>query len=494
MFNSITSAVRRFLSKMGIIKGIKNLTEHKAIAIDESFYNHIVKWKALYSGYFSEWHDIEYMTINGTKQRKMATLQMPKTVSQELATLIFNERCEINISDETFSDEIKTVFKNNNFQSKFQDSLEFMFALGGMVIKPFVQDNEIKLSYVTADCFLPISWDNKRVTEGVFINAFKRQGKNYTHLEWHLWEQKAYVIKNEVYESVGGNELGVKVNLKQFFPNLEENVLIRDITVPMFVYSKPNMANNIDPTVPLGISVFANALDTLKSIDIAFDSFQREFRLGKKRIIVPDSAIKTVVDPQTGQMQRYFDANDEVYEAMAFGNMDSDQIKDITIELRVDEHISAINALLNLLSMQIGFSSGAFSFDGNSVVATKTATEIVSENSKTFRTKQSHENVIEAGLTELVECIGQLAELYSLFSRPKEYEVTVAFDDSIAEDKTAEISKQIQLVNNGLTTKVKAIMSIHGYSEEEAEELLAQIKEEQATANAEAIDMFGVNK
>ena len=476
---------------MGLIKGIKSLTEHKSIAVDESFYNLILKWKALYSGYFSEWHDVEYQTIAGKKQRKMATLQMPKVVSQELATLIFNERCEINISDEKFSEQIHAILKNNNFQSKFQDNLEFMFGLGGKVIKPYYANGEIKLSYVTADCFLPISWDNKRITEGVFLNEFTKQGKKYTHLEWHLWDDKTYVVKNEVYESTNGQELGVKVNLKQFFEDLEEEVRIDAFKIPNFVYIKPNIANNIDTTIPLGISVFANSLDTLKSIDIAFDSFQREFRLGKKRIIVPDSAIKTVIDPQTGQIQRYFDANDEVYEAMAFGNMDSDQIKDITIELRVDEHISAINALLNLLSMQIGFSSGAFSFDGQSV---KTATEVVSENSKTFRTKQSHENVIEAGLTELVECIGQLAELYNLFSRPKDYEVTVAFDDSIAEDQNAEISKQIQLVNNGLTTKVKAIMKIHGYSEEEAMDLLAAIKEEQATANAEAIDMFGVSK
>jgi len=230
----------------------------------------------------------------------------------------------------------------------------------------------------------------------------------------------------------------------------------------------------------------------LQSIDIAFDSFQREFRLGKKRIIVPDSAIKMVVDPQTGQMHRYFDANDETYEVFKGESADSfaNGFKDVSVSLRVEEHISAINALLNLLAMQIGFSSGAFSFDGQSV---KTATEVVSENSKTFRSKQSHENVIETGLTELVDCIGQLAELYSLFSRPKEYDVTVSFDDSIAEDQNAEIAKQIQLVSNGLTTKVKAIMRIHGYSEQEAMDMLAAIKEEQATANAEAIDMFGVN-
>ena len=491
MFSNIISKARRLFQRMGLVKELKTITEHKAIGIDESFYNHILKWKSLYSGYLSEFHDVEYQTIaEGTKKRRMASLQMPKVVSNELASLIFNERCEINISDDAFSDNIQSILKKNNFQSKFQDGLEGMFALGGFVIKPYFADGEIKLSYVTADCFLPISWDNAKVTEGVFLNEFTKQGKKFTHLEWHTWEQKTYVVKNEVYESINGQDLGTKVNLKMYFPDLEEEVRINAFNRPSFVYIKPNTANNIDTTIPLGIAIYANALDTLQSIDIAFDSFQREFRLGKKRIIVPDSAIKMVVDPQTGQMHRYFDANDEVYESMNLGDMDNGKIQDVSVALRVDEHISAINALLNLLAMQIGFSSGAFSFDGQSV---KTATEVVSENSKTFRSKQSHENVIETGLTELVDCIGQLAELYSLFSRPSDYEVTVSFDDSIAEDQTAEIAKQIQLVSNGLTTKVKAIMKIHGYSEEEAIDMLAKIKEEQATANAEAIDMFGVN-
>lgn len=140
--------------------------------------------------------------------------------------------------------------------------------------------------------------------------------------------------------------------------------------------------------------------------------------------------------------------------------------------------------------MQTGFSAGTFSFDGKSM---KTATEVVSENSKTFKTKQSHENVIEAGLTELIDVIVQTAELYGLYNKPAEkWEVTVSFDDSIAEDKTAEINKQIQLVSNRLTSKLKAIMKIHGLTEKEAELLMQQIADENKTANAESVDFFGL--
>lgn len=232
-------------------------------------------------------------------------------------------------------------------------------------------------------------------------------------------------------------------------------------------------------------------MDTLKSLDIAFDSFQREFALGKKRIIVPETAIKTTVDPVSGQITRYFDADDEVYEAMNLGDMDADAIKDISVQLRVEEHISSINALLNILAMQIGFNAGTFTFDGAGV---KTATEVISENSETFRTKQDHETNVEAAIQELVEAIVEIADAFNVFPRPAKYEVSVAFDDSIAQDKDADINEQIKLLSNGLQLKKKALMKIHGLTDKEAEEMLAEIQAEQTTATAEAIDFFGINK
>ena len=71
------------------------------------------------------------------------------------------------------------------------------------------------------------------------------------------------------------------------------------------------------------MSVFANAMDTLKQLDVAFDSFGREFVLGKKLIIVPEAAIREVTVPGAAEPLRYFDADDEAYEAFDFDRVDS---------------------------------------------------------------------------------------------------------------------------------------------------------------------------
>lgn len=56
------------------------------------------------------------------------------------------------------------------------------------------------------------------------------------------------------------------------------------------------------------------------------------------------------------------------------------KITDNTVELRVDEHVKAINALLNILCFQVGLSPGSFSFDANEGI--KTATEVISQDRK----------------------------------------------------------------------------------------------------------------
>ena len=481
MWRNLVAKIRQVMYRMGLIKGLEKITDHKEIYSNDEMYDNIEVWKSLYRGYYEPFHRVRYKTISGWKERTMQSLQMPKIVSSEMAALVFNEKCEISIDNETVKEFIDAVFEQNHFNKEFQDHLEFMFAHGGAVIKPYVEEGKVKLSFVTADCFVPISWNNGRIYEGVFVSEYRKGDKKYTHLEWHTWENETYVVKNELYES-NGHELGVEVPLSTLFPNLESEVRINGLKRPLFVYFKPNTANNIDTQSPLGISIFANALDTIKALDTAFDSFHREFRLGRKRIVVPAHMVQTVIDPETGQGYRYFDDTDEVYEAFNDGNMDENKIHDISVELRVEEHISAINALLNIFAMQTGFSAGTFSFDGKSV---KTATEVVSENSKTFKSKKSHEIIIEEGLKELITTIIDIALLYGLYNGPTDYEVSVAFDDSIVEDENSEIDKQIKLVNSGLTSRKRAIMRIHKCTEEEALQILQEIFDEERRRSPE---------
>lgn len=483
MFGKLMAQIKGVLAKVGLLKEINNVTSFSAVISSEEDYDRMQIWRDLYRGYLANYagmpyHDVNYSTVDGTrKRRQRASMNMAKVSCEKMASLVFNEKCVINISDATLSDNIEDVLKANNFNKRFQQHLEFGFALGGFVIKPFVVDGKIKISFVTAQNFFPLQTTNDEIQAGVFVNETRQGDKWYYLLEWHTWENGAYLITNELYQSTSRDNLGIKVDLGILYPNMEKQIIINNLTRPLFIYIKPNIANNFETNSPLGVSIFANSIDTLKSLDIAFDSFQREFVLGKRRILVPYSAVRTFVDPKTQELHRFFDADDEVYQSMRSQNTDPDFIKDLSVELRVEDHIKAINALLNIFAMQIGMTAGTFTFNSAQI---KTATEVMSENSETFRTKSSHETLVEHGLKELVDTIVELASLYGIFTTTGEYDVNVEFDDSITQDKAQNANFYITMVASQMMPKVEAIKRIFDFTDEQAQEWVAKITAENA--------------
>ena len=269
----------------------------------------------------------------------------------------------------------------------------------------------------------------------------------------------------------------------------------------LFTYWRTPIANNLDDNSPLGMSIYGNALETLHALDICYDSFVREFRLGKKRIIVPARAVRTVVDPTSGQVLRYFDANDETYEALASDSPDDLKITDNSVELRVDEHISAINAFLSILCLQTGFSAGTFTFDQHTGL--KTATEVVSENSKTYKTIKTVQNQLRPAIEHLVRNLIDVAILYDMdydgvkiasLAAPG-YNVTVTFDDGVTQDRQTNLNEGVMLVGAGLLSKFTFLTDPkygQGLTPEQAQEELDRIKAEGAgNMNVDPLAIFG---
>jgi A118 family predicted phage portal protein len=405
---------------------------------------------------------------------------------------------------------VEKVLHENNFNVKMLESIEQAAALGGEALKVWrevkrdsegkeVPDSErLKIGYCMADQFVPTAWDNAEVTEGVFISRIAKGGYYYTRLEWHKWDGLTYYITNELYRSEmyrNGNSkepqdiLGMRVPLAEIYPLLDEETVVEGVEKSLFSYFRTPTANNIDDNSPLGVSIYANAMETLHALDICFDSFVREFRLGKKRIIVPARMVKTIVDPVSGVPRRYFDATDETYEALSTDDPDSLKIQDNSVALRVEEHVAAMNAFLNIFCLQVGMSAGTFSFDAQNH-GIKTATEVVSENSKTYKTVKNFQNMIRPAVVRLVENIIAVASLYDMTTEDDQsvrslaargFEVNVAMDDGITQDRQTNINEGITLVGAGLMSK-KTFLTDPKYgqalTEEDAERELQQIANE----------------
>jgi A118 family predicted phage portal protein len=173
------------------------------------------------------------------------------------------------------------------------------------------------------------------------------------------------------------------------------------------------------------------------------------------------------------------------------------KIVDNSVSLRVQEHISGINAVLSVLCAQVGFDPGTLSFDA--VKGLKTATEVISENSKTFGTVKAHENILKDALEQMVRAILDLSVRYGISYKGRPvaelisggFSVSVKFDDSIVQDRTAEVNEGTMLVGAGLMSKKKFMTDTLGYTPEKADEELAQIAAEGKMNAVEVTRLFG---
>ena len=323
--------MQRTGANTGIAREFKDIFELGGVpAFNQYYYFGIFIWKYLYRGFYKLWHIVPCPTIaKPDGRREIYRMNTAKAISAELASLVWGEECAVNVSIEgrestdknpdPLNEFIQKVLSKNAFREKMQESIEQGLALGGAAMKVWsdvVRDEngneipdsrKIMIGYAMADQFVPVSWDNAKVTEGLFISRIAKGGYYYTRLEWHRWNGLTYTITNELYRAemrkgaIAGEEqdiLGVRWPLADIYPYLEEATVI-PVSESLFTYWRTPIANNLDDNSPLGMSIYGNALETLHALDICFDSFVREFRLGKKRIIVPARAVRTVVDPDT---------------------------------------------------------------------------------------------------------------------------------------------------------------------------------------------------
>ena len=479
-------------------------------AFNQFYYYGIFPWHAIYKGYYKPWHWVLAPTIaKPDAHRELYRMNLAKAVCAELAGLLWAEKCTINVNlpgweptpDETQDKAgrfIHSVLAENAFTVKMQESIEQALALGGCALKLWADGKhdetgaiipgteKIKIGYCMADQFVPTSWTNAKITEGVFISRQAKGGYYYTKLEWHKWNGETYVISNDLYRAdrkaapVDSQDiLGIRCPLIELYPALEPETEINGLTESLFSYFRTPIANNIDDNSPLGVSIYANSMETLHAIDIVYDSLVREFRLGKKRIIVPARAVRKVVEPETGIVRRFFDATDETYEALASDDPNDLKIIDNSVSLRVDEHVAALNAHLLTLCEQLGFSASTFSFDVHGGL--KTATEVVAENSKTYKTVANCQNAIEPALRQLVHNIFAIAVLYDMTFEGERvaswfpagisggYECNIYWDDGVVQDRTSKLNEGILMLGNGAISKKRFRMDYLGMTEAQAD-------------------------
>lgn len=434
---------------------IRKLNELGYSTIPEAFYSKVVEWKSWYQGNVKGFHSYRVRNGESIVNCKRYSLGMGKKLCEDWANLLMNEKVQITLEGQKEQEFIDSVLNENNFKVKVNEMQEMKSALGTVAYIPRVIGQEINeggeivpgnasgiiLDYVTIENIYPLAWQNGFISECAFSSVVTRNGHDYLYLQIHHKDGSGdYVIDNRIYrydnEMLSDEQLA---NVKGF-ENIPP-VVYTGSDKRQFVIDRLNIANNFNYLLPTGIAVYANAIDVLQGVDIAYDSYVNEFRLGKKRIMVKPSAAKYL------DGEPVFDPSDVAFYVLPEDVSDGAVITPIDMTLRTAEHNTGIQDQLNILSSKCGFGETYYRFDGGSVA---TATQVISENSTMFRTIKKHEIILKDALVELCRILLRLGNTAMGAVLNENVEISIDFDDSIVEDVQSEFNRDLQMLNAGI--------------------------------------------
>lgn len=434
---------------------IQKLKELGYTTIPEDFYTRVGVWKSWYQGNVKDFH--RYRRYNGHRWVKgqRATLGMGKKVCEDWANLLMNEKVQITLEGKKEQEFIDRILTENNFTVKANEMQEMKTALGTVAYIPRVIGQEVSdigdavpgnasgivVDYVTIEDIYPLAWQNGYISDCAFTSTVTRDGHDYLYLQIHRKDESGmYSIENRIYRYDNEHLVDERLTNVKGFERIPP-VVHTGSDKRQFIIDRPNIANNFNYLLPVGISVYANAVDVLRGVDCAYDCYVNEFENGPMMMMVKMPATRYEDDEPT------LDDHDRRFYLLPEDTNQGNVVQTIAPDLRTSALNVGLQDQLNLLSSKCGFGETYYRFNGASVA---TATQVISENSTMFRTIKKHEIVLEHALLELCRILLRLGNTAMNAGLNEDVEISIDFDDSIIEDKQTDFSRDMQLLQAGI--------------------------------------------
>ena len=423
------------------------------VAVSDKMANEIDLWAKMYKNE-PPW-----------KEKNIKLCGLPAAIAGEFARLVTLElKTEVTGND----------FINEEYQAVVSDIrkyTEYACAKGGLAMKPYASEGHIEVDMVQADRFFPTKFNSRgEVTAAVFAESLTVGKKVYTRLEYHQHEGTMYHINNKAFvkQDLDNVEvLGKEVPLTAVpeWANLQEEVTLKNVKMPLFAYFKIPNANNVDDTSPLGVSVYSRAINDIKEADNQWTRLLWEFE-GSELAIDADITLFKKDDKGNYEFPK---GKDRLFRMMDLDD-NAEKYKVFAPAIRDENLINGFNAILRRIEFNVGLAYGTLS-DPNTV--DKTAEEIIASKQRSYSTVSDIQKSLQTALEQLVYAMDVMAQLSGLSGR-KKYEMSFDWDDSIVIDKEQELASMQQDAVAGFIRKELYVAAKYGVSEEEALKMMPQ--------------------
>lgn len=361
----------------------------------------------------------------------------------------------------------------DNVYYKLRDWVEYGCAYGTIILKP----NGSSIDLVTPGNFAITDQSNGKIQGVVFYNReTSEDGKRfYTRLEYHRSVGDLYVITNRCYVADKESDKGRPIDIaKTPWEGLAEEAQAKNIKSPLYGVLRMPHANNIDIDSPSGLPIFSDAIEELKDLDVAYSRNSEEIYDSQRTVLLDSDRLLESGQRVNNTAAGFERARDSMklpkYVKAVYGNGREDIYKEINPELRTDERLKGINALLSQIGYKIGFSNGYFVF--NESGGLQTATQVESDDRRTLQFIKDVRDKVEGCLGELIYALGVFADLYDLAPLGT-YEVAYDFGD-ITYNREEDRIRWWGYVLAGKVPAWKYFEKFEGMTEEDAKKMIAE--------------------
>lgn len=441
MINWIRRVINNLFAKQDI-KDALNID----VAVSEEMVEAINLWSDMYE-------DKAYWIDNANTH----SLNLPSSIANEISRLVTLEvRTEV-IENEKLNEAYQLVVED------LKEITEYAAAKGGLMLKPYLDGDRVLVDYVQAGMFFPTEYDsNGEIISCIFVDR-RRIGSNiYTRLENHEMMEGGYKVSHHAYKSMIGDDknLGSRVPLTEVrhWADLEEEIFLKGVEIPLFSYFKIPLANTIDSKSPLGTSVFARATNLIKEADKQHSRILWEYEGSELAINASSDLFKVdgTIPVNKERLYRKLDTDSE------------DFFEDWAPTIRDESLYNGLNKLLQRIEFASGLAYGTLS---DVQLISKTATEVKASKQRTYSTVLDIQKSLEKALVKMIDIFIIWSDLANL-GYGKDPEISFEWDDSVVVDMDEEYNLMLREVSAGILKPEYYLQRRYGIPEEEARKLL----------------------
>lgn len=356
---------------------------------------------------------------------------------------------------------------------------EYGMAYGTIILKPNGKGLDIftPMDFIITDC------DNEGIYGIVFKDSYSENDKYYTRFEYHRFVEVKdgentyypYYISNRAYVSQSAKSVGdpIALNRTKWSDLLQDTPPILKanndkIDGPMFGVLRTPQANNLDISSPLGLPMFAEAIEELKDLDVAYSRNVGEIFDSEKIILIDDQLMlgdgTNLKRPGANKVKLPH------YVRNVFGNSIGEFYHEINPSLNTDTRITGINNLLSFLGFKCGYSNGYFVLDEKTGMVT--ATQVEADDRRTIQLIKDVRDKLESCLDGAIYALDVYADLYGL-APAGNYEITYDFGD-ITYNREEDRARWWQYVVQGKVPPWMYFQKFEGLSEEDAKAMVQE--------------------